>query len=213
MPAVVTPGTANTTSAGTFDVTIPAHSAGDELVVQWVKIQTSSASPTVSTGGWTSTTVQPTGTATLHIGQAWKTGDGSETTVRITNMSGGTVIGKVYKVTGSDAATVGTPSYDTSTATTTADLDVGTVVTGDVGFFVCGFANTTSSPSLDNGYTLDVSNANYLMGYKVTDSTDESVPATWTPSRHYRAALTVLRATVTAGVPRVMFHRRMQGMA
>jgi len=214
MAITVTEGTANTTASATFDVTVPAHTAGDLLVLVAAKNQGSSSAPGISTAGWTTSLQVPNASATNHILLGYKTGDGSESTVRVTNMAGGAaLIGKVYRVQGSTGAVVGTPDSESASDVTTTALDVGTAATGDVGFVALAFANTTSSPALSNGYTLDESNAYYLLGYKVLDSTDDSVTATWTTSRSYRAGLLVFEAATGGGVPRVMFHRQMQGMA
>jgi len=96
--ATVTEGTRNTTTSGTFDVAIPSHTAGDVLVIIATKSASSSSSLEVSTAGWTEIIDEPGGTANQHILAAVKSGDGSESTARITNMGAGTI----------DATAVGT---------------------------------------------------------------------------------------------------------
>lgn len=207
MAITVTEGTANTTPAGTFDVAVPAHSAGDLLVVVAAKNQGSSDTPAISTAGWTTDLRQPVSSVAHHLLVGHKTGDGAETTVRLTDMAGGSgLIGKVYRVQGADTGSpiVGTPAYDASSGTSSADLDVGTAATGDLGFVVVVWASTTSAPGFDNGYTLDESTAYYALGYKVLDSTDDSVTASWTTSRSYRAGLVVVKAAVAGSSMPVM---------
>ena len=199
--AVITEGTLNTTASATFDVAIPAHDAGDLLVLVAAKNQGTSSSPAVSTGGWTTDIQQPNTSSTTHLLAAHKTGDGSETTVRVTNMAGGFPAAKVYRVQGADtsAVVVGTPDYEATSGVSTSTLDVGTAASGDAGFVVVSFANTTSSPGLNNGYTLDESSGYFILGYKVLDSTDDGVAANWTTSRSFKAGLLVVKGGESTG--------------
>jgi len=197
----VTKGTANTTASGTFNVTIPAHAAGDVLVLMVTKVSGASASPEVSTGGWTEVADDPDASASTHVLVAWKVGDGAETTVTVSSMSAGVLIGKVYACAGADGTTpvVGFAVVGATSANRLLELTE-TCAAGQAAFGMVALASTSAGMAIDSSYTLDHSTTSYGMASKVLTTTDETGTFSWTTSRSARSAFVVIaEEVVTTG--------------
>ncbi len=218
MAITITEGASNPTPSATYDIAVPSHALNDVLVLLAYKSVAASASPAISTGGWTTVFQIPGVSGNPHILVGWKLGTGSETTARVTNMDTGTLDGKVFSCAGADSGSpiVGTPDDATGSSTSTADMSVGTVAVGDAGSGLFAAGAGVTAPGADNGYVLDETTARGAFAHKVMDSADGSLIFNWTTSRAYYGALIVVKASTGGGglvVPRAMYHRQTQGMS
>lgn len=112
LPAYDAVGTAasSSTLAGTFNVTIPAHSAGDLLILHVLTRNSDQDGvlASINTANWTQAGGPGTtygGNNNARSGFGWKIGDGSETSVSVTTTGSSTSdrrLARVYVFTASD---------------------------------------------------------------------------------------------------------------